>query len=62
MVDRKEKRLRKYKQLKKAGYSSMIANKYKDYAQKHVDSLCDIKQDSEKYLQDRVTKALGKTL
>lgn len=59
-MDRKEKRLKKYNQLKNAGYNSVIANKYKDYAQKHVDSLCDIKKDSEQYLKDRISKALGK--
>lgn len=62
MESRNEKRQRKYQQLINAGYNSKIATKYKDYAQKHVDSLCEIKKETDQVLWDRVNKQLGKLL
>lgn len=62
MESRNEKRQRKYQQLINAGYNSKIATKYKDYAQKHVDSLCEIKKENDRVLWDRVNKQLGKLL
>jgi len=61
-MNRNEKRQRKYHQLINAGYNSKIATKYKDYAQKHVDSLCEIKKENDRVLWDRVNKQLGKLL
>ncbi len=62
MESRNEKRQRKYQQLINAGYNSKIATKYKDYAQKHVDSLCEIKKETDQVLWERVNKQLGKLL
>jgi len=52
----------KYNRLREAGYNSKIAGKYKDYAMKHIDSLCSIKKEVDSVLWERVNKALQKTL